>query len=142
MAFFGSAGVGGRQRVHAILTRSTAGTRALLQQGLGLGFAAPLMSRGLGTDTAAAAAAPMVDNGAGGTQSVLVFEGSLRVHGLFDFLLNESWRLHGDDCDVPVLLSPTSFLHGSLKALQPKVTGGNDGQLVLGLSSADGGSSC
>ena len=30
-----------------------------------------------------------------GSQSLLVFEGALRVHGLFDFLLNESFKSHG-----------------------------------------------
>lgn len=40
---FGAAGVGGRPRVHALLTRSTAGLRALLSGGLGLGYAAPLL---------------------------------------------------------------------------------------------------
>ena len=40
---FGAAGEGGRPRVHALLTRSTAGLRALLSGGLGLGYAAPLL---------------------------------------------------------------------------------------------------
>lgn len=115
MAFFGAAGVGGRRRMHALLTRSTAGTRALLQQGLGLGFAAPLMPGG------GEVAAEDGPGSSDSTQSMLAFEGALRVHGLFDFLLNESWRLHGDECDVPLLLAPTQFLHGSLRAHQPKV---------------------
>ena len=58
-----------------------------------------------------------------GSQSLLVFEGSLRVHGLFDFLLNESFRSHGDECDVPTLLAPVQFAHASLRAFQPKVGG-------------------
>ena len=40
---FGAAGVGGRPRIHALLTRSTAGLRALLSGGHSLGFAAPLL---------------------------------------------------------------------------------------------------
>lgn len=56
-----------------------------------------------------------------GSQSLLVFEGGLRVHGLFDFLLNESFRTHGDECDVPTLLAPVQFAHASLRAFQPRV---------------------
>ena len=41
--FFGAAGVGGRPRLHALLTRSTSGLRALMGSGMALGFAAPLM---------------------------------------------------------------------------------------------------
>ena len=41
--FFGAAGVGGRHRLHALLTRSTGGLRALLNGGLQLGFQAPLL---------------------------------------------------------------------------------------------------
>lgn len=56
-----------------------------------------------------------------GSQSLLVFEGALRVHGFFDFLLNESFRAHGDECDVPTLLAPAQFAHASLAAVQHKV---------------------
>lgn len=56
-----------------------------------------------------------------GSQSLLVFEGGLRVHGLFDFLLNESFRSNGDECDVPSLLAPVQFQGASLKAVQAKV---------------------
>jgi hypothetical protein len=42
-AFFGAAGVGGRPRLHALLTRSSAGLRALLEGRLDLGYAAPLL---------------------------------------------------------------------------------------------------
>lgn len=59
-----------------------------------------------------------------GSQSLLVFEGGLRVHGLFDFLFNESFRTNGDACDVPMLLAPVQFSHASLRVLQPKVWGG------------------
>lgn len=56
-----------------------------------------------------------------GSQSLLVFEGGLRVHGLFDFLLNESFRTHGDECDVPTMLAPVQFTHASLRVFQPRV---------------------
>lgn len=113
VAFFGASGVCGRQRVHAILTRSTAGARALLQNSK-LGFAAPLMPEGVACENSD-------DPAASGTQSMLLFEGGVRVHGLFDFLLNESWRLLGDACDVPLLLSPVPFLLGTLRAHDVKV---------------------
>lgn len=41
--FFGAAGVSGRPRLHALLTRSTSGLRALMTGGLALGFEAPLL---------------------------------------------------------------------------------------------------
>ena len=41
--FFGAAGVGGHPRLHALLTRSSSGLRALMKNGMALGFAAPLM---------------------------------------------------------------------------------------------------
>jgi hypothetical protein len=61
-----------------------------------------------------------------GSQSLLVFEGGLRVHGLFDFLLNESFRSHGDECDVPLLLAPAQFAHASLQAAAPRALGPSD----------------
>ena len=134
-AFFGAAGLAGRQRLTAILTRSSPGVRALLREALGHSFAAPLMA---GSEAAGGAADEGSSGGGGssGTQSMLVFEGALRVHGLFDFLLNESWRLHGDDADVPLLLSPAPFLHGCLRAAVPKVRGPG---CVLGGNAAVGG---
>jgi hypothetical protein len=56
-----------------------------------------------------------------GSQSLLVFEGAERVHGLFDFLLNDAPAAHGDACDVPLLLAPVQFAGASLRALRPKV---------------------
>lgn len=46
VAFFGAAGVGGRPRLHALLTRTTAGLRSLMATSLGLGFALPLLPQG------------------------------------------------------------------------------------------------
>ena len=61
-----------------------------------------------------------------GSQSMLAFEGALRVHGLFDFLLNESFRSHGDECDVPTLLAPAQFAHAAMRAHPAKVLGASD----------------
>jgi hypothetical protein len=61
-----------------------------------------------------------------GSQSLLVFEGAVRVHGLFDFLLNDSFTSHGEDCDVPVLQSPSQFAHAALSASQPRLLGMSD----------------
>jgi hypothetical protein len=57
---------------------------------------------------------------------MLAFEGALRVHGLFDFLLNESFRSHGDECDVPTLLAPAQFAHAAMRAHPAKVLGASD----------------
>ncbi|KAL4447618.1 hypothetical protein ABPG75_004837 [Micractinium tetrahymenae] len=121
-AFFGAAGVGGRPRLHALLTRSTAGLRALLSGGQGVGFAAPLLPADADRRIELDQSAVPLD----GSQSLLVFEGALRVHGLFDLLVNESFRSHGDECDVPTLLAPAQFAHASLTAVQPKVLGVSD----------------
>ena len=57
-----------------------------------------------------------------GTPSLLVFEGALRVHGLFDLLLNDAARLlGGDELDAPVLLAPTPFLHAALVSHAPRL---------------------
>lgn len=53
----------------------------------------------------------------GGEDALLRFEGVASVHGLYDFLLS---REH--DTDVPTLISPSPFLHGSLKPLTVKDT--------------------
>lgn len=67
-----------------------------------------------------------------GTQSLAVFEGTLRCHGLFDFLLNESFRCHGDECDVPLLLAPAPFMHAALAAAPLRVLGAADGAVAGG----------
>lgn len=172
---FGAAGVGGRRRIHALHTRSSAGLRALLSGGLGLGFAAPLLPAdadrrleldqvrlgwhwgtawwgrvqlahlGLLCCSAAsrsrlhlllAPACPQSAVPLDGSQSLLVFEGAVRVHGLFDFLLNESFRSHGDECDVPSLLAPVQFAHASMHALQPKVRSSCMGGAAAGASAS------
>eukprot|EP00887_Chlorella_sp_A99_P003308 scaffold9.g3308.t1 len=116
VALFGAAGLAGRPRMHAILTRTTAGLRALLEGRLELGLATPLMREGGG---GGAAAGDLSAPPAEGTQSMAVLEGTLRVHGLFDFLLNESFRTHGDECDVPTLLAPVPFVHAALVSAEP-----------------------
>lgn len=100
---FGAAGVGARRRMHAIVTRSTVGLRALLQR-QGIGFAAPLLAENNNNS-----------QGAEGLRSMLVFEGAMRVHALFDFLLNRARSLHDDACDVPVLMAPTQFVGASMQ---------------------------
>jgi hypothetical protein len=164
-AFFGAAGIGGRPRLHALLTRSTSGLRALLAGGHALGYDSPLLPseaerRAMELDQVGRGrcllglclrGAPLADRPPpdgrracspnpprdtrlppqaavpmDGSQSLLVFEGGLRVHGLFDFLLNESFRSHGDECDVPLLLAPAQFAHASLQAAAPRALGPSD----------------
>lgn len=103
---FGAAGVGGRSRVHAVMGRSTPGVREILRKS-GVEFDAPIMGAGR--------KAGGVGFGAEGTRSMLVFEGALRVHALFDFLLNRVFELSDEICDVPLLLSPVQFTHAAVK---------------------------
>jgi hypothetical protein len=49
------------------------------------------------------------------TRSMLVFNGALQVHALFDFLLNRGFTLLDSVCDVPVLLAPVQFTHAAIK---------------------------
>lgn len=53
--------------------------------------------------------------------SLLFFSGSSEVHGAFDFLFTEAFKLAGDDCDVPLLLAPVPFMNAALHQLKPKV---------------------
>ena len=53
-----------------------------------------------------------VDNTA---KSLLLFDSTAEVQGLFDFLLNEATRICGSDCDVPKLLAPVAFPGACLK---------------------------
>ena len=53
-----------------------------------------------------------IDNTA---KSLLLFDGAAEVQGLFDFLLNETTRICGSDCDVPQLLAPVAFPGACLK---------------------------
>lgn len=112
VALFTAAGVGGRRRIHGLLSRSTPGVRSLLMRQLRVGFAAPLLGstaeqEGLATD--------------GGTRSLLVFEGGLRLAGLMELLLNDSRAMHGDAAGVPTLLAPAPFAGAALRALRCKV---------------------
>lgn len=103
VAFFGAAGIAGRSRMHAIVTRSTPGLRSLLKGKLGLNFEMPLLSQ-----------QALGGQGDQGEKSMLYFEGAHRVHGVFEFLLNEN-SLHGDTCDVPIILAPVAFVNAALK---------------------------
>ena len=55
-------------------------------------------------------------------ESLLLFEGPLEVQGLFEYLYNESRRLCGEDCDVPLLIAPAAFPGACLTQQTPKVT--------------------
>lgn len=57
----------------------------------------------------------------GKPQSMLWFEGAGQVHGLFQFLFLEGQRLHGPDCDLPILLAPVPFLGAEIHSLRPFV---------------------
>ena len=54
-------------------------------------------------------------------ESLLYFEGPLEVQGLFEYLFNESKKVCGDECDVPLLMAPAAFPGACLKQLHPKV---------------------
>lgn len=114
-AMFANSNINGRSRAHAVLSRSTQGFRNMLHK-LGIGFESPLLKDPLASKDQ-------------GSRSVLLFEGAVRVHGLFDALINV---LHtNDDCDVPLIISPVSFRNGSLERLRIKETHLNGGQTVL-----------
>lgn len=119
---FRAAGVGGHRRLHAVITRSTPGLRALLDQ-MAVGYEAPLLPGGAGSAGRDARMRPSSSASAEGTRSMLVFEGALRVHGVLELLLSRAFELHGDGCDVPLLLAPTQFEHASLVACQVEAPG-------------------
>ena len=52
---------------------------------------------------------------------MLWFEGAGQVHGLFQFLFLEGQRMHGPDCDLPILLAPVPFLGAEVHSLRPSV---------------------
>lgn len=54
-------------------------------------------------------------------ESLMYFEGPLEVQGLFEYLFNESKKVCGDECDVPLLMAPAAFPGACLKQLHPKV---------------------
>lgn len=117
-AMFANSNINGRSRAHAVLSRSTQGFRNMLHK-LRIGFECPLLKDPLASKDQ-------------GSRSVLLFEGAVRVHGLFDALINV---LHtNDDCDVPLIISPVAFRNGSLERLKIKESNLNDGQTVLEVS--------
>lgn len=117
--FFGASGINGRKRVHALMTRSTVGLRTLFKQ-QGIGFEMPLMIGGSNKENFPQKANQgITSNGGEGTRSLLIFNGVLQVHALFDFILNRGVSnaagLFGDgDSDLPLLLSPVHFTNASL----------------------------
>lgn len=90
-----------RRRMHAILSQSTKGLRNLLHS-YGVGFEAPLLKD------------PLKSKDQGG-RSVLLFEGALRVHGMFDILLNKAiGGMSHEDCDVPCVHAPKPFRNATM----------------------------
>lgn len=90
-----------KQRMHAVLSQSTKGLRNLLHS-CGIGFEAPLLKDPLKSK----------DQGA---RSILVFQGALRVHGMFDILLNKAiGGMSHDDCDVPCVHAPRPFRNATM----------------------------
>ena len=118
--------------MHAVLTRSTPGTRALLHKEA-VGYTAPLATTTIGGTTSGRggggkgrkapdkalhhpAAVHISEAALGGTRGALVFEGALRVHGLFELLLNRGPSLQDDAVDVPLLMAPVQFTHSALRS--------------------------
>lgn len=118
-----------RCRPLALLARSTAGLRRLLQDALGAPFSAPYLPRSAGP----AAAASQPEQGA---SSTLCFEGMAGVHALFDLVLNDpapgaraSWTF----------LAPVPFLHASLTPACVEVTADGVSRSVVRLRPQAGG---
>jgi hypothetical protein len=53
-------------------------------------------------------------------ESLLFFDGTSRVHGLFEYLLFDTIS-STEQVDVPLLIAPVPFLGASLHQLQPQV---------------------
>ncbi|KAK9844097.1 hypothetical protein WJX81_004408 [Elliptochloris bilobata] len=138
VAFFGAAGVGGRLRAHAWLSRSSHGLRQRLAVPPNcLVFSLPLAGAASGDLADARVEAELHDMGqAGGPsggagvdgtpRSLLAFEGAAAVAGLGDWLFNEAPVGEGagagaEGCDVPTLLAPVPFEHAALHRLTPQL---------------------
>eukprot|EP00873_Tetraselmis_striata_P016924 jgi/Tetstr1/437188/TSEL_002759.t1 len=130
---FRAAGVAGRRRVHALVSRSTQGMRLLMAgPKYQLRFSMPLASVAVDPEGASRAEALPEDGTraareelAGSSkqdnkpQSLLFFDGMSQVAGLFDLLLNERAFLLGAQSDVPAILSPVVFEGATLSRAQP-----------------------
>lgn len=128
VAVFGEA-VAGRPGMWGVLTHSTRRMRGELDAG-GVGYSMPHRGAAAsareideaqellaeaeegGVEVQIPARGGVADNSA---ESLLLFEGAERVHGLYDFLLNEvrAGTLHAKS-DVPPLLAPVLFEGGTL----------------------------
>lgn len=109
---FSAAAVKGNERLQAVMGTSSAGVRSVLKM-QGVEFETPLVIGGSSTyATATGRSTTAIDHT---TRSMLVFNGALRVHALFDFLLNRAFTLLDNVCDVPVLLAPVQFTHAAIK---------------------------
>ena len=109
---FNVAGIKGSERVQAVMGTSSAGVRSLLKM-QGVDFEAPLMGNTSNTLNHGGRSANTTCDHT--TRSMLVFSGALRVHALFDFLLNRAFTLLDTVCDVPILLAPIQFTHAAIK---------------------------
>jgi hypothetical protein len=70
------------------------------------------------------------------TRSMLVFNGALQVHALFDFLLNRAFTLLDNVCDVPVLISPVQFANAAIKKFALAATSATASAAAAGTSKA------
>jgi protein downstream neighbor of Son len=109
---FTAVGVKGNKKLQAVMGTSSAGVRSVLKM-QGVDFETPLIiASSTSYSTASRFATSSIDNT---TRSMLVFNGALQVHALFDFLLNRAFTLLDNVCDVPVLLAPVQFTHAAIK---------------------------
>ncbi|KAK9816957.1 hypothetical protein WJX72_007445 [[Myrmecia] bisecta] len=137
VAFFGASGMAGRRHMHAIVSRSTQGMRAMMAgKDHGMTFSMPLAPEAqpaanqqhLEELKKYGQAKPVEQSGVDGKpQSLLYFQSAEQVHGLFDFLFGEPTAIDRrglpstDECDVPLLLAPVPFHGASLHQYQPQM---------------------
>jgi len=108
-------GYGDNHRLHAVLSRSTAGLRALIKSKLGLNFDMPLVVAPVQHQQKKQQQPQQQQNIDEGNKSLLWFKGGQRMHGLFELLLNEGLKtLHTDGCDVPTILAPVPFMNAAV----------------------------
>eukprot|EP00246_Nothoceros_aenigmaticus_P007001 TRINITY_DN2053_c0_g1_i3.p1 TRINITY_DN2053_c0_g1~~TRINITY_DN2053_c0_g1_i3.p1 ORF type:complete len:394 (+),score=49.46 TRINITY_DN2053_c0_g1_i3:438-1619(+) len=140
--------VGGRHKeaCSAFLTRSTPGLRGLLHA-QDLQFTMPLSEAGnysrveerLHLKEFERENLVAMDNS---VSSILAFDGPKNIHRLYDFILNQRFILScSSSADVPTLLSPVPFEHGTLtkpqlvcKQMQlPDISGKREAQSTPGV---------
>jgi len=109
---FSVAGLKGNERLQAVMGTSSAGVRSMLKM-QGVEFETPLVTGGSTTSATATGRSTTASDHT--TRSMLLFNGALQVHALFDFLLNRAFTLLDSVCDVPLLLAPVQFTHAAIK---------------------------